>query len=251
MAILVEFLFRLTFGLALAMATVPSRWVTSGYYRVHLYVLLGFSALASVVALSSHAQMRAGPPVAAAVLCYFGAVCWLYEKRLTGKVALILVSLTALGGSWLLLPSGARADWAAWLLRGLDPATAGLLMGSTLAAMFLGHWYLNHPGMRIEPLGRLVGLIALAVLLRATVCGIALALEVARDGWPHGLSAALLAMHWLAGIFGTGVVAWMTWETLKIPNTQSATGILYVGVITTFLGELASQLLSVERLFPL
>jgi hypothetical protein len=35
----------------------------------------------------------------------------------------------------------------------------------------------------------------------------------------------------------------MTWETLKIPNTQSATGILYAGVILVFVGELVSQLL--------
>jgi hypothetical protein len=36
----------------------------------------------------------------------------------------------------------------------------------------------------------------------------------------------------------------MTYKTLKIPNTQSATGILYVGVIGTFLGELTSLLLN-------
>ena len=41
----------------------------------------------------------------------------------------------------------------------------------------------------------------------------------------------------------------MSWQTLKIPNTQSATGILYVAVITTFLGELTSLLLSAARLF--
>ena len=39
----------------------------------------------------------------------------------------------------------------------------------------------------------------------------------------------------------------MSWQTLKIPNTQSATGILYVAVITTFLGELTAQLLSPRR----
>ena len=42
----------------------------------------------------------------------------------------------------------------------------------------------------------------------------------------------------------------MTWQTLKIPNTQSATGILYVAVILTFLGELVSHLLSQELRIP-
>jgi hypothetical protein len=42
----------------------------------------------------------------------------------------------------------------------------------------------------------------------------------------------------------------MTWKTLEIPNTQSATGILYVGVIGAFLGELAGLLLSAGGAYP-
>ena len=33
----------------------------------------------------------------------------------------------------------------------LDPLTSGLLLGITIAAMFLGHWYLNTPTMRTVP----------------------------------------------------------------------------------------------------
>ncbi|HJN07493.1 MAG: hypothetical protein QGG09_18755 [Pirellulaceae bacterium] len=47
------------------------------------------------------------------------------------------------------------------------------------------------------------------------------------------------------------MLALMAWYTLKVPNTQSATGILYAGVILTFLGELTSQLLSVDTLYPI
>ena len=36
-----------------------------------------------------------------------------------------------------------------------------------------------------------------------------------------------------------------------IARAQSATGILYAGVILTFLGELTSQLLSVDTLYPI
>jgi hypothetical protein len=43
----------------------------------------------------------------------------------------------------------------------------------------------------------------------------------------------------------------MAWRTLKIPNTQSTTGILYVAVIGVFVGELAAALLSAESQFPL
>ena len=60
-----------------------------------------------------------------------------------------------------------------------------------------------------------------------------------------------MAVRWLAGLIATALLAVMSWQTLKIPNTQSATGILYVAVITTFLGELASGLLSAEASYPL
>jgi hypothetical protein len=43
----------------------------------------------------------------------------------------------------------------------------------------------------------------------------------------------------------------MTWETLRIPNTQSATGILYVAVILSFLGELTSQFISSQTIYPI
>jgi len=50
--ILVEFLFRLTFGVAVAMGVTPSRQVTSGFYRIHLWVLMGLQTLA-VLAIGS------------------------------------------------------------------------------------------------------------------------------------------------------------------------------------------------------
>ena len=59
------------------------------------------------------------------------------------------------------------------------------------------------------------------------------------------------SMRWLTGIVGTTVIAVMARQTLKIPNTQAATGILYVGVVFTFVGELTSLLLSRGEPFPL
>ena len=58
------------------------------------------------------------------------------------------------------------------------------------------------------------------------------------------------ALRWLAGLLAMAPVIWMTLQTLRIPNTQSATGMLYVGVILTFLGELVALLLSEQSPFP-
>jgi hypothetical protein len=251
MLILTQFLLRLTFGLALSMAITSPRLVTSGYFRNHLYVLLGMNVLAALVAWRAPDQFSIWPPLAAAVLGYAGAVAWLYEKPKVGRTLLTLVAIAGISGAWLATPaetSAAADSPVATALRWLDAPTSGLLLGSTLAAMFLGHWYLNTPTMELAPLERLVLLAGAATAARAIVCGGGLALEIEQFGMPQ---PAFIALRWLSGLVGASLLFVMTWKTLKIPNTQSATGILYVAVIAVFLGELTSQLLSARALFPL
>lgn len=256
MVLLTQFILRLTFGLSLAMACTSPRRVSSGYYRNNLYVLLGLNVLVSLVAgmgLSQQA-LPLWPPLIAALLSYVGAVLWLYEQPRPGIAALAAIAVVALTGAWLCgaaPESSAAATTGALALEWLDPVGGGLVLGVTMAAMLLGHWYLNAPGMSLSPLKRLVLAMAAALLLRALLCGLGLAADFAAEG-PYDLQRWLfVSLRWLAGLAGAAAVAAMAWQTLKIPNTQSATGILYVGVIVTFVGELTSQLLSDESLFPL
>ena len=132
-----------------------------------------------------------------------------------------------------------------------DLVTAGLLLGSVLTAMLLGHWYLNTPSMQLAPLKRLLLLVFAALALRMLTNGSSLFLELGQaDSW--GVRTwSIISFRWLAGLVGTLVLTILTWQTLKIPNTQSATGILYAAVILTFLGELVSQLLGVDMHYPL
>jgi hypothetical protein len=243
-SILVQFVLRLSFGLALGMALTNPRQVTSGYYRVHLYVLLGLNVLATLAAFAQGDRLAPLLPLAAAILSYAGSVCWLYEKRRGGMVALGLIAAVSLGGAGQTTGWSRTADLATTSLRALDPLTSGLVLGLTMAAMFLGHWYLNSPTMAIEPLKRLVAMTGGAVCLRGVVeaAGLAMSLSTVT---PDTQQVLFLSLRWLSGIFGALVLVVMAYRTLLIPNTQSATGILYVCVIATFLGELASLLLGV------
>ncbi len=246
MPILIQFLLRASFGLAVAMAITPPRKVTSGFYRNHLYVILGMCVLASLATFSLPGSERTWLPLVAAGLSYVGAVAWLYEKRTAGVALLASVAVAALAGAWSIR---AQSDGSGTpVLQRIDAPTAGLLLGSVLGAMFLGHWYLNTPTMELAPLRRLVALVMAATIARAIVCGAGLALQVEHGSTP---TIAFVALRWLAGLIGVGVLAVMTWQTLKIPNTQSATGILYVAVIGVFIGELTSQLLSAHATYPL
>jgi hypothetical protein len=243
MPLLAEFVFRLAFGLAFAMAIVPPRQVTSGYFRNHLYVLLGLNVLATFGALGDRERFPLWPSLAAAIASYFGAVAWLYEKPRLGVPALYSVAVLDLYGAWLITRRLSDTSAISAAVELLDPISGGLLLGSTLAAMFLGHWYLNTPTMELAPLRRLLKLMAGLVAMRIAVVGLGLTMIVL-FGDIASINLPLVILRWLAGLIAVAAVIWMTWQTLKIPNTQSATGILYVGVILTFLGELLSLLLS-------
>jgi len=258
LTILVQFVFRLAFGLALAMLITPAKHVTSGFFRVHLWVVMGLSTLAALASLFHPGGNLSSRPVsgvlvaalATGVASYFGAVFWLYQRATAGKITLAIVTVAALAGALLDTRWPMYASTPATTLAALDVVSGGLLLGATMAAMLLGHWYLNTPTMQLLPLKRLVLLIGGAVAFRALISGAGLGLVA--TGQSLEMSTWLfISMRWLSGILGTAILTVMTWQTLKVPNTQSATGILYVAVICSFLGELTSQLLSAEASYPL
>ncbi|MBC7853430.1 MAG: hypothetical protein IAF94_08345 [Pirellulaceae bacterium] len=259
--ILVEFLFRLTFGIAVSMAITSSGLVTSGFFRIHLWVLLGICTFA-VPAIYTARDLSSpdtsglwwwqlGMAIGAAAASYIGAVIWMYEAARPGKGAILLVAALALMGT--LLPMAATANGITFLGT-LDRIAGGLVLGSVTTAMLLGHWYLNTPSMKLAPLRRLVTFMGLAIVTRMLLGGLCAGLEANRLALSGNLTTSwliFLSLRWLAGFMGTLVLAWMTWQTLKVPNTQSATGILYAAMLLAFIGELTAQLMSVRGGYPL
>jgi len=256
------------------MAVLSPQQVRSRFFQVHLYVLLGLHSLAAALAWLAPKWFSIWPPLVGAGLCYVASVMWPHQNPRWGRATLVLIAGVSLAAALLAAPShgvqaapateGAEADpaqpqllprhsilQAAIAVFGwLDPVTSGLLLGAGMAAMLLGHWYLNAPGMKLEPLRMLILLTVAATLLRAALCGTGLVWQVVDiPSFPPTDVALFLGLRWLAGLLAPLLLAWMTWQTLKIPNTQSATGILYVVVIVTFIGELSSQLLSAS--YPL
>jgi hypothetical protein len=153
----------------------------------------------------------------------------------------------------MLLPLADKAEGIT-ILAALDRITGSLVLGSITTAMLLGHWYLNTPSMKLAPLQRLVIFMSVAIVARMLLGGVCAGLEAHRLSLSGNLAAAwlvFLSLRWLAGLIGTLGLAWMTWLTLKIPNTQSATGILYAAMILAFIGELTAQLMSVRGGYPL
>jgi hypothetical protein len=255
--IVVQFVFRVSFGIALSMSITPHQLVTSGYYRVHSWVLMGMNTAAALALFSGRDafagslagwQLVFGLAIVLAVVSYAGSICWLYEKAKAGQASLVLITLLSAAAALLSIPGLDGLSGPKLVAAMADLLSSGLLLGAILAAMFLGHWYLNTPGMKLLPLKRLVLLMIVAVAVRSAVCAFSIVLHLLYGEPLSFITWVFIAMRWLSGLLGTLSLGILTWQTLKIPNTQSATGILYAGVILTFIGELTSQLVAVSTL---
>ncbi len=127
--------------------------------------------------------------------------------------------------------------------------SSGFLLGSTLTAMLLGHHYLTAPAMSIEPLKRMVFLIACALAVRCALAALGLWLApqgtIGEGALPSDAQAGMfVAARWGMGFVGATIATFMTWKTAQIRSTQSATGILYIAMIFVLFGELSAMIMA-------
>jgi hypothetical protein len=235
--LLIDFLMRFGWGLAIGLVLTPATVVPAGFFRVNLLVVMG---LATFAALLAHSAGPAGVwplAAAAAVGAWMGSVAWLGEKRRAG-IGFCVACAAILAAATVVPLATAPLTAAVALL-------SGLVTGLTVHAMLLGHWYLNAPGMRVDALRRLIdaALVAWVARLIAAVAEAVPGLASLGER-SDATSLALLSLRWLAGLVGLPVLLVMSRKTLDIPNTQSATGILYVACLAAILGELTAQLLA-------
>jgi hypothetical protein len=233
-----SFAIRLICGIGLALCAMPRKDVAAAFFRIMLLAILGLGVLFTLTAPG--AAFWRGAVLSA--VAFLGSVGWLLERRLSGTAAIKVIFLLALaevvlfgGGSFAAAPSGRH-----WLAAVSALASAATL-GTALTGMLLGHRYLTAPGMPLAPLIWLNAGLGLATIFRFLVSAIALA--TGGGALAQSFDWILLALRWLAGILGPMAVCVMVQRILRYRNTQAATGVLFVAVILTFIGELTGDLL--------
>jgi len=255
-----QFALLLILGMSLMWAVMPRAQVTAGFFRIQMLIALGLSVLA-LLTLGRLVDMSGEPLadkwlLAARVVTgviafagYVGSVLWTLDRRPAGTVCVFAILVAAIvslivsrgGFSWLASSAGAFLFLS-------NLATAAVL-GGAVTGMLLGHWYLTAPTMSIEPLKRLSLLFGAAVVMRLVVSAIGCVLG--GQNLHDGTHWTWFAMRWLAGILGPLVISIMALRILRYRNTQAATGVLFAGVILTFIGEMSAALLYSELHVPL
>jgi hypothetical protein len=238
--LLADFAIRLACGLALLLLATPWRIVPPSFFRTHSQIILGLLVLAALDMSRTGVTSPALVVIVAAVLGYFATIAWgLGLPRLalpmTGSIAL------AAGGLLVAVSRGPGAE--AWALTAAGRLASAFLMGSTFTAMLLGHHYLTAPAMSIAPLRRFVKCMAWGLGIRSLVAGLSLwfwLYGAPASNLSAGVSPLFLTIRWGMGFAGLALAVVMTWKTVAIRSTQSATGILYIAVIFVLIGELTS-----------
>ncbi len=246
---LTQFTLRLICGMSLMLAATNYRQTSSGFYRIQMLVVLGLSVLASMFVRdidvaetesSLTANLLFFDCLGIAVSAFFGSLLWTLERKAGAYRVVLLIAIFSV--FWLGMHAWLTADSTAqWWFQTVSNISSGAILGGAMTGMLLGHWYLTAPTMSLDPLLRLAKLFGVAAAIRLLVSTVGL-----WWGWSEitgTMAVMLLLMRWCFGIIGPLAAFGMTWRILKYRNTQAATGVLFVGVILTFLGELSGILL--------
>jgi hypothetical protein len=177
----------------------------------------------------------------AVYLIGLGSKSWNPVTRLLGP----LVPLLGLGALWAAALVAPRSQ-----LLGLGTPLAvlagALALGSALAALSLGHWYLVAPTLSLRPLIQLTFLCLGAIVAQIILLPFLLLLPGPRPEAIQSLLSDYLVFLGVRVVFGLLVplvLTVMTWRTARIRSLDSATGLLYVVAALILAGEIAARTL--------
>ena len=164
-------------------------------------------------------------------------------------VARRVVGLIAIGFGAMAIAKAAAAFGPA--LGGVGTAVvafvpAALVLGSALAGMLLGHWYLVAPNLSFRPLRRAIDIVFAAVAFQALV--IVLVIVTSASSVRGELLWSSDAIPFWLLVVGSGIVfttgvALLTRHFARIRANQPATAMLYVLIISVVMGVVPAHLL--------
>jgi len=257
-----------------AIAVPPFFEVERGFYKSSAGVYLG-AGLLPAVGFALLAMRRAEPLSPSPLALWFDSGLWMAFCVAVGVymftlwtdlgllrarfyLATLAIGLAGVVAATLtLMPASFGA--VAVFGYALSAVFSSAVLGMASAGMLFGHWYLIDPNLPVDYLRTLVRLMGFALVGELVVLMLVIAIMGVAGG--HAASQAvgtlfqsdsmMLGLRLLLGPAASITLAWMTWQTLKIPQTMAATGLLYIAVMSVLVGEFIGRFILFRTSLPL
>lgn len=254
MLILGVFLLALAAGTVSTAFWIPEEELGRGYFQTNALIVLGL--LAILVTLVSTATIAPWQATVGAASLYLGLIAAIavyasvWRRRWSAARWSSAACLLALATALWCVDLAPRFHFGPKALVGLTLLASALILGWSLVTMLLGHWYLVAPKLNFRHLKRFCWVLAVLLTLRSGLSVVAmLAAAQAPDG--RGWLALASASGWgmflwvrvLWGLLGALLLAGMALHCARRGSNQSATGILYVLVVSVWIGEASALFL--------
>ena len=256
------------------MALPPFSKIERGFYRSSAAVYLSAAILTAVgFGFLAYGGTHPGAPTGWSL--WIVTIVWLlfclvvsiylitlyidldYLRARSYSIGLALGLIGVVMGSLALEPPGFGT--MVTISYGVTAVLSSLMLGFASASMLFGHWYLIDPNLPVDYLRTMVRflgwvlildlgalLLIVAALALFGSSGASLAVRNLFDS-----NLVLLLMRLVLGPVASLALTWMTWQTLKIPQTMAATGLLYIAVMSVLVGEFLGRFILFRTALPL
>ena len=132
-----------------------------------------------------------------------------------------------------------------------------IAIGGVTTAMLLGHWYLVVPNLSTRPLFILLGVVAGSFLLQVVLAAVSLLVLAGSSGVASrndvitGGYSIVFWMHVAAGIALPLLITALAFQSTRLRSLMSATGLLYVAVVLTLVGQVTGKVIFFSGNLPL
>ena len=265
---------ELAFGGMAAIAVPPFFKVERGFYKSSAAVYLG-AGIVAAVGFALLAIRRPEPQAPGAIALWIDSGLWiLFCLAVSAYLFTLWTDLGLLRARSYLASLASGLVGVVTTALTLKPAAFGPLavagyalsaifssavLGLASGGMLFGHWYLIDPNLPVDYLRTIVRLLRIALVAELIVLLAVMATMGLLGGHASsqavatlfGSDSMLLGMRLILGPVASIVLAWMTWQTLKIPQTMAATGLLYIAVMSVLVGELMGRFILFRTALPL
>lgn len=270
MSVLFLFLLGLTLGIEATMFWIPERNLGRGYFQLNSLIVVGLLGIATAIMLAGGLNPWGEVPSTTRVALYLAlagsfvhhGALWLERWILARAFMVPALAATAVAylsaGTWLFRPQAALPH-SGWLLTAALISGA-LLLGWSLVTMLLAHWYLIAPKLSFRYLTFFCVVLLAIVVLRFLAVGASIGTALAVDPMIEPHPWRLLAQFGGQGVFFWFRLLWglimplalavMSLHCARNRSNQSATGILYVLVVGSLIGEITALYLTLSTGVP-